>query len=208
MAVDQRLLAVPREVAARLAGLSPARADYWARTEVAPPTTDETLANGRRVRLYEFIDLLALLVAAELRGRGVSLQHIRALVAHLRDLGFDNPLTELRFATAGRQVYIQYPDGTWSGGVRPEQLVFHQVLNLELIRRRILEGVQRDEDHYGAVARRRGVHANKPVIAGTRVPVATVQRYLQAGRTDEDILAAFPELTPRDLEAVRRETVA
>lgn len=205
MKVDERLLAVPRETAARLAGLSPARVDYWARTEVAAPTSDETLPNGRRVRLYEFVDLLALLVAAELRVRGVSLQHIRELVRFLRELGFDRPLTELRFATSGRQVFVQYPDGTWSGGLSPEQLVFHQVLNLDLIRRRIRDGVDRDQTHLGGLDRHRGVHANKPVVAGTRIPVASVRRYLEAGRSEDDVLAAFPALTVDDLAAVRRE---
>ncbi|MGH3923048.1 MAG: DUF433 domain-containing protein [Pseudonocardiaceae bacterium] len=49
---------------------------------------------------------------------------------------------------------------------------------------------------------------NKPLLAGTRVPVETVQRYLAAGRSADDVLEAFPMLKASDVETVRRETVA
>lgn len=43
----------------------------------------------------------------------------------------------------------------------------------------------------------------KPLLAGTRVPVETVRRYLAAGRSVDDILEGFPILTVDDVEAVR-----
>ena len=44
------------------------------------------------------------------------------------------------------------------------------------------------------VEKRRGVHASAPVFAGTRIRVATVQRYLQQGYETSAILEAFPDL--------------
>jgi uncharacterized protein (DUF433 family) len=49
---------------------------------------------------------------------------------------------------------------------------------------------------------------SKPLVAGTRVPVATVQRYLDAGKSIEDVLAAFPVLEKADVEVIRRARVA
>jgi uncharacterized protein (DUF433 family) len=155
------------------------------------------------VRLYGFLDLLALMVAAELKERRITLQHIRAVVTHLRNRGYDRPLTEVRFATYGREVYFQHDDGSWEGGIAPDQLVLSEVLNLRPLRRRIAEGVRRDEADAGRVERRRGTLGSKPVLAGTRVPVETVRRYLDAGRTVEQIVGSFPVLTPADVEAVR-----
>ena len=64
------------------------------------------------VRLYGFQDLLALLVVSELRTeRDMSLQRIRRLVTHPRARDYEAPLRELRFATAGREIYFQHPDG-------------------------------------------------------------------------------------------------
>ncbi|MGH3889364.1 MAG: DUF433 domain-containing protein [Pseudonocardiaceae bacterium] len=76
------------------------------------------------------------------------------------------------------------------------------------LRQRIAQGARRDEALVGKVEHRRGALGNKPLLAGTRVPVETVQRYLAAGRSTDDVLEAFPMLTAGDVEAVRRETVA
>lgn len=209
MATDEQLVAVPRQTAARLARVSLRRLDYWAGTGLVSPATDRQLSQGgRRVRLYEFRDLLAVMVAAELRRRGISLQHVRQVVAHLLGRGYEQPLTQLRFATVGNRVYFQPPDGEWESGLHPDQIVFHHVLDLEPIRRRIEQGTQRDERLAGHIERRRGVRGGKPVFAGTRVPVDTVKRYLAAGRSADEVLEAFPALTRADVEAAERDTVA
>ena len=54
----------------------------------------------------------------------------------------------------------------------------------------------------------RGVHASAPVFAGTRIRVATVQRYLQQGYRTEAILEAFPDLSVADVEEARRQLAA
>jgi uncharacterized protein (DUF433 family) len=201
-AAQERLLAVTRDGAARIAGLSPRQVDYWASTGLIEPAVDTRVTPGRRVRLYGFVDLLSLLVAAELKSRKASLQHIRAIVSHLQSRGYSNPLTQLTFATVGREVYFRHDDGTWEGDLQPDQVVMHEVLSLDPLRRRIANGAQRDSGLAGRVERRRGAMGSKPVLAGTRVPVDTVRRYLEAGRTVDQVLESFPTLTAADIEAV------
>jgi uncharacterized protein (DUF433 family) len=46
------------------------------------------------------------------------------------------------------------------------------------------------------------------VFAGTRIPVATVQRYLEAGYDTAAILREYPSLTSADVEAARRRSSA
>jgi uncharacterized protein (DUF433 family) len=41
----------------------------------------------------------------------------------------------------------------------------------------------------------------KPRIKGTRIPVGLVLGYLAAGKTAEDIIAEFPNLTPEQIAA-------
>ncbi len=213
--VSEQHLAVPRETAAKLAGLSHRQVDYWAATGLIKATVDNQVSPGRRVRLYGFVELMALMAlmaAAELRARGFSLQHIRKLVRYLTSRGFDEPSTELRWATSGKgkrkSIYIQFPDGSWEDDISPGQIVFHELLDPEPLRRRVQAATQRDASTVGHVERRRGVLGGKPVLAGTRVPVDTVRRYLAAGRSVDDILRAFPVLTAADIEAVRTEAVA
>jgi uncharacterized protein (DUF433 family) len=111
-------------------------------------------------------------------------------------------LTDVRFAIAGVELYFEHPDGTWEGGLRPDQIVIHEVLNLESLRARILAGVERRVELIAKVERRRGTLGSKPVFAGTRVPVETVRRYLAAGRTPEQIVTPFPVLSRDDVLAV------
>jgi DNA-binding transcriptional MerR regulator len=110
------VLAVTDKRARQLARISMNQLRYWEKTGLVAPSVLRQVSPGKTVRLYGFEDLLELLVAAELRRRpGISLQHIRRLIAHLRQRDFAAPLRELKFATHGNQIYVQYPDGTWSG---------------------------------------------------------------------------------------------
>lgn len=45
------------------------------------------------------------------------------------------------------------------------------------------------------------VMLGKPVIRGTRITVELVLRKLGEGATHEDLLAAYPRLTERDIQA-------
>jgi DNA-binding transcriptional MerR regulator len=43
----------------------------------------------------------------------------------------------------------------------------------------------------------------KPTFAGTGIPVSALEAFLLAGASDEDILAAYPQLTAADIAVVR-----
>ena len=58
------------------------------------------------------------------------------------------------------------------------------------------------------VVRRRGVHGSSPIFEGTRIPVATVQHYLQEGFEAAEIIEEYPSLTPADIEAARHFVAA
>jgi uncharacterized protein (DUF433 family) len=201
---DHLKIAFTRERAAQVAGLSVRQVTHWAETGIAAPSIVQQISRGKTVRLYDFAALMSLLVAAELRRADVPLAHIRAVVSHLNSRGYESPLTELVFATAGRQIHFQHPDGTWESGLRPDQLVIRQVLDLRPVRARIMAAVRREDTSVGQVERRRGALGGKPLIAGTRIPISTVERYLANGRTTAEIVAAFPALRPEEVESIRR----
>lgn len=91
---------------------------------------------------------------------------------------------------------LQHDDGTWEGDLRPDQLVLREVLDLEPLRQRIAQGTRRDEALAGKVERPRGALGSKPLLAGTRVPVETVRRYVAAGRSTDDVLEASRSSRP------------
>jgi DNA-binding transcriptional MerR regulator len=199
------LLAFTDAQARKLAGVSLRRLRYWEQVGLVVPSIKQKLSPHNIVRLYGFQDLLALLVVSELRTeRDMSLQRIRRLVTHLRSRDYEAPLRELRFATVGREIYFQHPDGTWEGDLRPDQIIFEQTIRLEPLRSRIESAVRRSAQDSGQVVKRRGGHASAPVFAGTRIRVSTVQDYLRHGFETQAILEAFPDLRPADVDEARR----
>jgi DNA-binding transcriptional MerR regulator len=196
--------AVSDKRAAQLAGITMKQLRHWEKTNLVVPSIRREISPRNTVRLYSFQDLVELLVVAELRHRPeISLQHIRRLVSHLSTLDFAAPLRELKFATRGKEIYINFPDGSWSGDPVPDQVIFRQAIALDDVVAKINRARERDPSAYGQVTTRRGVHRSKPVFAGTRVPVATVQRYLDAGYDTAAIIREYPSLTPDDVEAAR-----
>ena len=202
----EEVLAFPDTQARRLAGVSMRRLRYWEEVGLVVPSIKRRLSEHNTVRLYSYQDLLALLVVSALRTeRNMSLQKIRRVVTHLRSRGYQAPLRELKFATVGREIYFQHPDGKWEGDLRPDQIVIFEVILLDPLRLRIDKAAARPAEEAGRVEKRRGVHASAPVFAGTRIRVATVQRYLQQGYETEAILEAFPDLSVADVEEARRQ---
>lgn len=200
--------AVSDKRAAEIAGISRQRLRYWENTDLITPDVERKISPRNVVRLYSLARLVELAVAAELRHQGVSLQQIRRILAYLRDQGYEAPLRELRFARSGQRVLFQHPDGTWEESGRPFQGLIVQVINLEEIRHRMRERLGRREADAGIIEKRRKVQASKPVFRGTRIPVEVVRGYLEAGKSTEEILAAFPHLTEEDIEAAKSGTSA
>ncbi|UNX55151.1 DUF433 domain-containing protein [Georgenia sp. TF02-10] len=201
MLANLDLVAIPREKAAALAGISQRRLRYWHRKGLVAPTI-ESHRTSRPVYLYAYQDLLAVLVLVELKARGVRLQHVRRVVPYVRALGYSQPLTEVCYAIHGGEIHLQHPDGGWEGDRRPGQGVLPEVLELEPLRARIQRAVIRPEQQHGSTERRSGTLGGKEVFAGTRVPVSTVQRYLDMGASVEQVLTSFPALDRADVDEV------
>ena len=191
---------------AELADVKPARLRYWESTGLVEASASEESVRGRHVvRLYDFKAALTVLALAALRHEHVTLQHLRQIVAHLRQRDFDVP--EVKFALAGPRVFFQTPDGEWEDVRDPAQIVLHQTLDLRLLRARLARALERSELAHGQTERRRGALGSKPVVAGTRVPVDAVRRYLERGYSSDQIITAYPSLTEADIDAIRTGAV-
>jgi uncharacterized protein (DUF433 family) len=199
----------------RITGVSKRRLGYWLDKEIVDADIDEARGRGR-VRLWSFSNLLEVRVALWLRDR-VSLQLIGKIVEHLRKRGVDQPLAELRFAIVdtGKKkrptdVVVQGPDGTWETPLEG-QVVMEVVLPLERFADELRAASERDRSRQrqaGRIERRRGRLGSAEVLAGTRVPVATIRRLHEAGWPNDRIIENYPGLTARDLTAALKATRA
>jgi len=114
------------KIVCKATGLSKRQIDYWDRTHFIKPSVSEASGYGS-IRLYAFTDLIQLRIAKTLKDAGISLQKIRKSLNYLRKHmpEIENPLTEMRFITDGKSVFVLTSDkktilDTLKGG----QLVF------------------------------------------------------------------------------------
>lgn len=89
--------------ACSVACISYRQLDYWARTGLVEPSVRTATGSGTS-RLYSFRDILVLKVVKRLLDTGVSLQNIRAALAHLHERGVDD-LARLTLMSDGATVY-------------------------------------------------------------------------------------------------------
>jgi uncharacterized protein (DUF433 family) len=185
-----------------LTGLTKRQIQYWDEQDFIRPSLTSRQGRGRR-RLYSFRDVVALRTAAEIRSQ-VSLQLIRKVDAYLRQLDYEHPLAEIAFEIVGDDLFFEEA-GAVRHARRPEQTIFrvtvpfaHLVNDLE---RRI---AKLDERPVGVLERRQRTLGGKLLIAGTRIPVAAIQRMHDDGASDAAILKQFPDLKRRDVRAALR----
>lgn len=192
------LIALPLRGAARVAGVSSRRLTGWAAIDLVKPAVERRLG-ARTVRLYGFRELTDLAVIALLLQARVPLRHIREVLLYLHPA--DRALSECRFAIEPGTGRFFFHDGSgWVDSRRPAQLVLPTVIPLEEIRTELR---RRLNERSEGTEKRRGALASKEVFAGTRIPVATVLRYIEHGFDNERIKQSFPGLTDADIELAR-----
>jgi uncharacterized protein (DUF433 family) len=195
-------LAFTTREAQQLSGLSARRLQYWDETAFIRPSVAARQGRGSP-RLYSFQDLVQLRIAALLRDR-LSLQALR----RLKDaLDLDAPFAEVRYASTaqGETVYLVQA-GVPEAVRQPGQIVMTFDVPLSEIRsdleRQITE--LRHRRGIGRLEKTRGIVSGQLAVAGTRITTAAVSRMLKAGWNERRVLDEYPELTPADIEAVRR----
>jgi uncharacterized protein (DUF433 family) len=199
--VDNVIALFTVDQAARLTGVTRRQLGSWVRTGFFVPSVSNE-GTGAYSSLYSFRDLLSLKVLNQLRNDTlVSMEHLREVKADLAHLG-ENMWVKSTLYLLGKKVVIERDDET-----RHEAGTGQEVLRIPLrvvvggMRERIKEMNKRGGDEIGHIKRSRGIASNKPVIAGTRIPVSTIKEFAEAGYSVEAIIGEYPTLDKRDVEA-------
>jgi uncharacterized protein (DUF433 family) len=192
----------------RLTGLSKAQLRYWDRTGFFKPSFG---AENRRVafsRVYSFRDIASLRVLNVLRNQyNVPLQQLRKVAVELSHLE-DEKWTATTLYVLNRTVLFVEPNTQQLREILSKQYVLGFPLKkvMDDTREAVRSLAERRADDYGQIERRRNVNHNRPVVAGTRIPVRAVQAYIEDGYSDDQILAEYPSLAKADVEAIRQRT--
>lgn len=103
----------PVPVAARLLRMPPARVRSWMYGNGAPSVLTPDLPPEDGQDALSFINLVEVLFLSELRGQGVSLQSIRAMLTKARALlGTEHPFAVQKFHTDGKAIWMETAEAT------------------------------------------------------------------------------------------------
>lgn len=149
---------------------------------------DHGLYGSHRNAHIDFLTLIELLVAADLRAKGVSSREIRKVREAYLKKGFKHPLADSRFCTDGRKIYMDDGD-------------LHEAYSKQRVFREVMKGFMKkisysDKEHLAEKLypfhKRTIVIDPKyafgaPSIAGTRIKTRVIYGYHKSGWNKERI---------------------
>lgn len=195
--------AFSEEHAQRITGLSKGRLRYWRKSGFFVPTFIEEDHHLPYSRFYSFKDLVALRTLELLRVQNnVPLQHLRKVADKLSHLK-DELWTCTALFVANRKVALVNPEteqqeevisGQYLLAIPLEKVISDTIDDMDRLR-------MRSANQIGQVRQSKFIVHNAWVVAGTRIPVGTVQRLHEDGYSVKAIIAEYPDLTPADVTA-------
>lgn len=194
-----------------LTGLSRAQLRSWNRNGfIRPEFKIGTDPRKPFTFIYSFKDLLKLRVLNQLRNVfNVPMSELRRVERDLAQMG-DEKWTSQRLWVHNRKVVFEEPESAKKREISTRQFVAE--LPLEVVTSDARKDIQRlnrrDSGEVGTIVRKRHLHSSEPVFAGTRITVAAVIGYLEAGFSDDEIIKRLPDLQLGDVDAARREREA
>jgi uncharacterized protein (DUF433 family) len=195
--------AFSEEQVQRLTGITAAQLHYWDRTKFFVASLAEDDRKRPYSRVYSFRDLVCLKILNTLRNEvGVPLPHLREVKEKLAHLG-DDVWARTTLWVLNRKVVFDNPETRQREEIVTGQGVLQ--IPLKVVTSNMEQAVEdlwkRDESTIGKIRRKRGIAHNKPVVAGTRIPVSAIKAFHEDGYTIDQIREQYPVLTETDIRA-------
>lgn len=187
----------------RLTGISQRQLRYWASDDFYTPSLKVEDRELPTMRLYSFRDLVCLKVINALRNNSkVPLQELKRTKERLAHLG-DDLWAKTTLYILGKRVVFDNSETGEKEEASSGQGVLR--IDLQVVTGQVESSIRAMRDRrtgtVGKIERKRGVAQNQPVIAGTRVPVRSIQSFSKAGYSIDDIHKQYPSLTKEDIIA-------
>lgn len=190
--------------AAHVTGLSKARLTRWDKEGFfSPEYLDEDDRGNPYARVYSFADLVGLRTLSILVDKHrIPLKELRATYPELAKR-VTRPWSETQLSVLkGRVVFdLAGQPRDRHGQIAGNHIELPTVASEVAAKAEELRN--RRKALLGTTERHRFIAHNAIVLAGTRIPVAALHSFIDAGYTDEQILAEYPSLTKVDVQFVR-----
>jgi DNA-binding transcriptional MerR regulator len=197
--------AFSEDQAARISGVSVHQLRQWSKEGFFPAAYGTDQKNIPYGRIYSFRDLVSLQVLNDLRNeKKIPLRHLREVSDKLDHLG-DRKWSGTTLYVLGKRVVLEDPSTKKREDVVSGQKVFN--IPLRVVIKSTRERIKSLNDRQSAVgefSKKRFVVQNELVFEGTRIPVAMVLDFHDAGYSISRILNEFPALAEADVQAAIR----
>lgn len=210
LSISNVIAAFSEQQAEALTRLSKTRLRYWDKTEFFSPSY---VADGRgpSTRFYSFRDIVALRTLEVLRVQNkVPLQHLREVANRLSHLK-DSLWTKTTLFVLNRKVLFENPETGKPEEVVSGQYVLDSVPLLKIIgdtTADVNRMKSRARADIGMIQRDRGICNNAWRIAGTRIPIVSIQRLYEDGYSIKAIIGEYPDLKEKDVRAALAHNVS
>ncbi len=189
--------------AAALSEISVRQLRKWNRIGLLRPSYGADERHVPYGRVYSFRDVVSLRVLGQLRNK------LRVPEAHLMDVQrelsklSDEPWASRTLEVLKRRVVIRDPVTLEKRELISGQRVLDIPLRLVIssLRGAVAKLNERGADEIGKVKRYKFVSENQPVIAGTRISVAAIKSFADAGYSVDAIIKEYPGLKAEDVKA-------
>lgn len=187
----------------RITGLSKGQLRAWDRRGFFVPRHAYDDRSKAYSRIYSFKDAVGLRTLARLRATRyrIGLVRLESLAKEMQKDGISHWADAKVWVVKGEPHYMR-PGKSEIKGAETGQLAMLPIIDvIDEVRSRVEDLKKRAADSIGHVQRDRFVARNSWVVAGTRIPTATIRRYVEAGFSHNEILEEYPALTIKDIEA-------
>lgn len=187
----------------KLTNLSMGQLAYWDATGFFEPQYAADDRKSPYSRIYSFKDVVGLRTLSVLKSQyKITLPHLREVAQKLANYS-RTPWSDIKLMVWQRKVQFVEPETGQTRGVVDGQYALLPIISvMDDVTREAELLKKRDRAQIGRFEKKRYVSHNAPVIAGTRIPVASVLRFLEDGFSIHEILKEYPSLTEADVKAV------
>lgn len=186
----------------RLTGLTKGQLRAWDRRGFFAP---HHAYEDRKVpysRIHSFRDVVGLkAISTLLKKHRVSLPQLIVVANELSRRGFEHWADVTLYVIKG-DVSFRERSGDKVEIIKSGQFAMLPVIDVISNVTEAAENImQRSDEGIGKIVQNKHIMRNAPVIAGTRIPVATIQRYTKAGFSNAQIISEYPSITETDIKA-------
>lgn len=196
------VVALSEDHVSTITGLSKGQLRAWDKRGFFVPRFAYDDRKSSYSRIYSFKDVVGLKTLAQLRqDHKITISKLEVVAQRMETKGFAH-WADTRLYVINRQVHFRDPTSGKIEGIEDGQLAMLEVIEvINDVTQQVEKLKKRNINKVGKVERHRYVARNSWVVAGTRIPTATIRRYAEAGFTKDQILAEYPTLKLKDVDA-------